>query len=55
MGALVTASLLDWTGLAGAGVLAITGVLILPYQRHRIKTELHKKVAELRVSQRGER
>eukprot|EP00750_Incisomonas_marina_P001983 INCI11869.1.p1 GENE.INCI11869.1~~INCI11869.1.p1 ORF type:complete len:160 (+),score=37.43 INCI11869.1:334-813(+) len=50
VGALVSASLLDWTGLAGAGVLALTGFYILPYQRYRIKAELRATVTELRAN-----
>jgi hypothetical protein len=46
--AVLTTSLLDITGLAGAGVLAVMGFGILPYKRASIKKSMRSKVARLR-------
>jgi hypothetical protein len=52
LGALLVAmlhtTLLDFTGVLGAGVLAALGLYVLPYRRNRLKIDLRNQVAELR-------
>lgn len=47
--ALLHTSLLDFTGVLGASVLAALGLYVLPYRRNRLKIDLRSRVAELRV------
>jgi hypothetical protein len=46
--AVLQTSMLDFTGVLGASVLAVTGLYVLPYRRSRIKAELRGKINELR-------
>eukprot|EP00007_Cunea_sp_BSH-02190019_P010152 CAMPEP_0174237256 /NCGR_PEP_ID=MMETSP0417-20130205/7513_1 /TAXON_ID=242541 /ORGANISM="Mayorella sp, Strain BSH-02190019" /LENGTH=703 /DNA_ID=CAMNT_0015315993 /DNA_START=149 /DNA_END=2257 /DNA_ORIENTATION=+ len=48
IGTLLTTSLLDVTGLSAAGVLAVSGLAILPYKRNAMKREFHKNIESLR-------
>jgi small GTP-binding protein len=41
-------ALLDFTGLLGAGALAIVGLLIIPAKRRRAKSDLNAKLEDLR-------
>ena len=42
------ASLLDWTGIAGAGLLAVTGLCVLPFHKARLRTNFRERVEEVR-------
>jgi len=46
VGALVASAMLDTTGIAGAGALALTGLFIIPAQRVRAKKEMNAKIDE---------
>ena len=48
MGALLSVSLLDFTGILGASALAATGLCIIPYRRVTVKREFDKKIDNLR-------
>ena len=48
MGALLSVSLLDFTGVLGASALAATGLCIIPYRRVTVKKEFDQKVDDLR-------
>merc|ERR1712130_982112 len=48
MGALLSVSLLDFTGVLGASALAATGLCIIPYRRVTVKKEFDEKVDDLR-------
>ena len=48
LSAIFAASLLDITGLLGAGVLAASGLAIIPYRRVQLKRAFLKKVANIR-------
>eukprot|EP01113_Clastostelium_recurvatum_P030327 TRINITY_DN3675_c0_g2_i2.p1 TRINITY_DN3675_c0_g2~~TRINITY_DN3675_c0_g2_i2.p1 ORF type:complete len:683 (-),score=132.80 TRINITY_DN3675_c0_g2_i2:46-2094(-) len=48
LGVILSSVLLDFTGILGAGVLAVTGLGILPYKRSALKKEMRTKIAELR-------
>jgi small GTP-binding protein len=50
VGSLVAASLIDFTGIFGAGVLAITGLCIIPYKRVQVKKAFKEKIASLRLN-----
>lgn len=52
VGSLVVASLLDFTGVLGAGALAISGLCVLPYKRAQVKRIFNEKIAGLRVNMR---
>merc|ERR1712150_430192 len=47
-GAMVATSLMDVTGLAATGALALGGLYLLPLQRRRMKTQLRGRVHEIR-------
>jgi hypothetical protein len=40
--------LLDFTGVLTAGVLAVSGLYLIPAKRRQIKRQFHEKLAELR-------
>lgn len=46
--AVLQTTMLDFTGILGASVLAVTGLYVLPYRRSRIKAELREKINDLR-------
>jgi len=46
--AMLHTTLLDFTGVLGAGVLAALGLYVLPYRRNRLKIDLRNQVGELR-------
>ena len=46
--AVLNTTLLDVTGLLGAGALAAIGFYVLPYRRNRLKQELRAAIADLR-------
>lgn len=48
LGAVLSASLLDLTGLIGASVVAVGGLCIIPYKRRVVKKEFLSKVEEVR-------
>jgi len=48
--AVLHTSLLDFTGVLSASVLAALGLYVLPYRRGRLKSELRDKIGELRDS-----
>lgn len=48
VGALLSVSLLDITGILGASALAATGLCIIPYRRVTVKKEFNKKISEFR-------
>lgn len=43
--AVLHTTLLDFTGMLSAGVLAALGFYVLPYRRSKLKTELREKSA----------
>jgi small GTP-binding protein len=45
---LLHTALLDFTGILGAGTIAIIGLLVIPAKRRRAKTELNEKLEDLR-------
>jgi len=47
--AVLHTTLLDITGIIGAGVLATFGFYILPYRRNQMKRELRDKIGDLRA------
>ena len=47
LGAVLSASLLDFTGLLGASVVAVGGLCIIPYKRRVVKKEFLTKVGSL--------
>eukprot|EP01051_Picozoa_sp_SAG22_P020507 SAG22_NODE_4169_length_1360_cov_1.027756_2_plen_126_part_01 len=47
VGGLVAAATLDLSGLAASGLLAATGLLILPYQRHALKKQFRGDLDDL--------
>ena len=46
--AMLHTTLLDFTGVLGAGVLAALGLYVLPYRRNRLKIDLRNQVTALR-------
>jgi len=48
MGALLSVSLLDITGILGASALAATGLCIIPYRRVTVKKEFNSKINDYR-------
>lgn len=50
VGGLVAAATLDFSGLAASGLLATTGLLILPYQRQQLKRQFRASVVTLQVA-----
>lgn len=48
LGTLVAASSLDWTGLAGAGVVAAAGLVILPARRVALKRNFRGQIDNVR-------
>jgi SMC interacting uncharacterized protein involved in chromosome segregation len=46
--ALLHTALLDFTGVLGAGALAVVGLLIIPAKRRRAKSDLNEKLEDLR-------
>eukprot|EP01052_Picozoa_sp_SAG31_P011979 SAG31_NODE_690_length_12796_cov_4.634559_11_plen_92_part_00 len=49
MGGLVAAATLDLSGLAASGVLAASGLLVLPYQRAQLKKGFRQSVLTLQA------
>eukprot|EP00939_MAST-03C_sp_MAST-3C-sp1_P001740 g1740.t1 len=45
---LVAASLLDWSGLVGAGALILGGGVLLPVRRHRVKALFRDRMTDMR-------
>jgi hypothetical protein len=45
---LLQGALLDFTGVLTAGVLAVSGLYLIPAKRRQIKRQFHDKIAELR-------
>jgi small GTP-binding protein len=45
---LLHTALLDFTGILGAGALAIVGLLVIPAKRRRAKSDLNEKLEDLR-------
>lgn len=50
LGALLSVSLLDFTGIIGASALAAGGLAIIPYRRASVKKEFHSKIDGLHTS-----
>jgi len=48
VGTLVTMSILDWTGLVGAGMLALAGFYVLPLQRTKLKRNIRRMTEAIR-------
>jgi len=48
LGSLLYASIFDVTGLFSAGVVAVSGLAILPYRRARLISNLNSNIEELR-------
>eukprot|EP01133_Synstelium_polycarpum_P000174 gene174-209_t len=48
LGTLLTASLLDISGIIGFGVLAVGGLALLPIKKQALKRSVHSKIADLR-------
>jgi small GTP-binding protein len=46
--ALLHTTLLDFTGILGAGAVAALGLYVLPYRRSKVKTALRERINELR-------
>jgi len=52
-GALFATALFDWTGIerfaaiAGAGVVALSGLYILPYKRNRLKIQMRERIGAM--------
>jgi len=46
-GALFATALFDWTGIAGAGMVALGGLYVLPYKRSRLKTQMRERIATM--------
>lgn len=49
VGGLVAAATLDLSGLAASGVLAVSGLLVLPYQRAQLKKGFRQSVLALQA------
>eukprot|EP00462_Mataza_sp_D1_P020629 CAMPEP_0175133222 /NCGR_PEP_ID=MMETSP0087-20121206/7521_1 /TAXON_ID=136419 /ORGANISM="Unknown Unknown, Strain D1" /LENGTH=573 /DNA_ID=CAMNT_0016415685 /DNA_START=215 /DNA_END=1936 /DNA_ORIENTATION=- len=49
LGALFTAALFDWTGIAGAGLLAITGFAVVPHKRQRLRKDMKRNIVLLQT------
>jgi small GTP-binding protein len=47
--AVLHTTLLDFTGMLGAGVLAALGFYVLPHRRNKLKADLREKIGELRA------
>jgi len=45
---LLQGALLDFTGVLTAGVLAVSGLYLIPAKRRQLKRQFHEKVGELR-------
>lgn len=46
--AILHTTLLDFTGLLGAGAVAALGLYVLPYRRNKVKADLRTRINELR-------
>jgi hypothetical protein len=46
--AVLHTTLLDFTGMLGAGVLAALGFYVLPHRRNKLKVDLREKIGALR-------
>jgi len=45
---LATTSAADLTGILAAGMVAVLGLLVIPFKKRAVKTELHEKIAAVR-------
>lgn len=50
MGGVFTAAMFDWTGLAGAGALAVAGLYVVPFRRAQLKKKMRQQINELRAN-----
>lgn len=50
LGALSSAALLDWSGVAGASLVAVSGLYVFPLRRSLLKKEMKGKISDMKLT-----